>query len=139
MELISTHICMKKDIGVHNNLFGGIMLAWLDEAGAAFTSQQIDSPNILTLKMSEVLFKEPITVGHIIKIYGEVLKVGNTSITIKLEARRHKTESGKQKVACDVELVFVKIDSDGEPSPISSKIKKLFNNRQIFFKFIWPS
>ena len=63
MELISTHICMKKDIGVHNNLFGGIMLAWLDEAGAAFTSQQIDSPNILTLKMSEVLFKEPIRVS----------------------------------------------------------------------------
>jgi acyl-CoA thioesterase YciA len=118
MELISTHICMKKDIGVHDNLFGGVLLSWLDEAGAAYVSQKIDSPRVVTLKISEVLFKEPIRVGQLIKIYGEIIETGRTSITVKLEARRHKPESGKQKVACEVELIFVKIDDFGEPTPI---------------------
>ena len=35
MELISTRICMSKDVGVHGNLFGGIMLSWIDEAAGA--------------------------------------------------------------------------------------------------------
>ena len=126
MELISTFICMNKDIGVHNNLFGGVLLSHLDEAAAAFVSQKIDSSRIVTLKISEVLFKEPIRVGHLVKIYGEMVRIGNTSATVKLEARRHKVDSGKQKIACKVELVFVKIDEDGEPSPISKKVKEMF-------------
>jgi len=126
MELISTHICMKKDIGVHDNLFGGIMMTWLDESGAAFASQKIDDPRVVTLKISEVLFKEPIRVGQLIKIYGEVIEIGNTSITIKLEARRHKPHSGQQKVACELEMVFVRIDEYGEPNPISSRIKEKY-------------
>jgi acyl-CoA thioesterase YciA len=120
---------MKKDIGIHDNLFGGNMLAWIDEAGAAFASQKIDTPRVVTVKMSEVIFKEPITVGQLIKIYGEVVKIGNTSITLKLDARRHKPNSGKQKSACEVELVFVRIDEDGEPTPISQKIKDKYGNK----------
>ena len=127
LELITQHICMKKDIGVHDNLFGGYLMCWMDEAGAAFVAQQIDDPRVVTLKVSEVLFKEPIKMGQLIKIYGEVKKVGNTSITIGLEARRHKPHSGQQKLACSVEMVFVRIDEYGEPNPISQKIKERFN------------
>jgi acyl-CoA thioesterase YciA len=119
---------MKKDIGIHNNLFGGIMLAWIDEAGAAYVSQKVDTPRVVTVKMSEVTFKEPVKVGQLIKIYGEVTKIGTTSITIRLEARRHKPDSGRQKLACEVELVFVKIDEDGEPSPISKRIRDKYGN-----------
>lgn len=118
MELISTHVCMKKDIGVHNNLFGGLMLAWLDESGAAYVTQKINDARIVTVKMSEVIFKEPIKIGQIVKIYGEVLKVGTTSITIRLKVMRHKPETNKQKEACHVEIVFVKVDDYGEPCPI---------------------
>ena len=39
MELISTHFVKKNDVGYHGNLFGGIMLAWLDEAAAAFAAR----------------------------------------------------------------------------------------------------
>jgi acyl-CoA thioesterase YciA len=117
---------MKKDIGVHDNLFGGLMMSWLDEAAAAFVAQSIDYPRVVTLKISEVLFKEPIKVGQLLKIYGEVLSIGNTSVTVKLEARRHKPHSGQQKVACSVEMVFVKIDEYGEPSKIGDSIKERF-------------
>ena len=126
MELISTHICMKKDIGVHDNLFGGILMMWLDESAAAFVAQRVDTPRVVTVKISEVIFKEPIRVGQILKIYGEVLSVGTTSITIKMEARRHKPNTGKQKIAAKLEMVFVRIDEEGESTPINQKIRNKY-------------
>ena len=41
MELISTHVCKSSDVGFHGNLFGGVMLSWLDEAGAAFAAASV--------------------------------------------------------------------------------------------------
>lgn len=129
MEFISSTMCMAKDIGIHNNLFGGIMLAWLDEAASVFVAQKIDTASIVTLKMSEVIFKKPVKVGHIVKIYGEVLNIGNTSISVKIEARRHKPNSGKQEVVTSVEMIFVRIDDDGEPTPISDKVRNRYNKK----------
>jgi acyl-CoA thioesterase YciA len=128
VELISTHICKGKNIGVHGNLFGGTMLAWLDEAGGAFASQSIDSPRIVTVKLTEVTFKKPIRPGHIIKIYGEVVKIGNTSITINLEARRHSPYNGTQRIVCQTNITYIRIDGDGDSIPISNKVKEKFNN-----------
>ena len=123
MELISTHICKGQNIGIHGNLFGGVMLSWLDEAGAAFASQSIDSPRIVTVKLTEVIFKKPVRPGHIIKIYGSVVNIGTTSITVELEARRHSPYNGTQRSVCETEITYVRIDGDGEPIPISEKVK----------------
>ena len=54
-EIVSTHVCKTKDVGVHGNLFGGDLLAWLDESGAAFAAQCIDSPRLVTVRLSEVV------------------------------------------------------------------------------------
>ena len=78
---------------------------------------------MVTVKLSEVEFKKPVRPGQIIKIYGEVLNVGNCSITIKLEARRHSPYNGSQKVVCSTEMTFVRIDGDGDPVPIHENIK----------------
>jgi len=47
---------MTKDLGIHGNLFGGILLSWLDEAGAALATEFCHSPNVVTLKIEEMLF-----------------------------------------------------------------------------------
>ena len=49
MELISNHVCMKKDLGIHNNLFGGFLLAWLDEAGASYATNICETPLMVTI------------------------------------------------------------------------------------------
>lgn len=123
MQLISTHICKGQNIGVHGNLFGGVMLSWLDEAGGAFAGQCCDTPRMVTLKLSEVIFKKPVRPGHLIKVYGEVLSVGNTSIIIKLEARRHSPYNGTQKTVCETEITYLRVDGDGDAIPISEKVK----------------
>jgi len=73
--------------------------------------------------MGETLFKKPVRPGHLIKIYGKVVRCGTTSITVQLEARRHSVYNGTQVVACSSELVFVRVDGDGEAIPLSNKVK----------------
>lgn len=128
MELITQHVCMAKDIGIHGNLFGEILLSWIDISGSIYAAQIIDSPRVVTLKIESLLFKEPIKAGHLIKIYGEVVKIGNTSITLNIEVVRHKPQTGKQKVACSTQIVFVHIDEDGEPTKIKRSIVKKYES-----------
>ena len=129
MELITTKVCMTMDLGVHGNLFGGRMLAFLDESAAAYTCQICDTPRMVTKKVEEVIFQRPVKVGNLIKIYGEVEKIGNTSITIKLEARKHNVYTGVQDLVCSTKMVFVRIDDEGSPVPISERVKKRYDDR----------
>ena len=118
-DLITTKVCMKGNIGVHGNLFGGTMLAWLDEAGAAYACQIAKSTMMVTRCISQVEFCRPVKVGRIVKIYGKTMNVGKTSVQILLEARSHNPQTGKQKKVCSTEMVFVRIDDEGDPIPIT--------------------
>jgi acyl-CoA thioesterase YciA len=129
VELISTHVCKGQNIGVHGNLFGGVMLSWLDEAGAAFSAQVCGTPRMVTKSISEVSFARPVRPGQIIKIYGDVINIGTASITIRLEARRHSVYNGSQKSVCSIDMTFVRIDGDGESVPIRTVMQKYISRR----------
>lgn len=124
MQLISTHYVMAKQVGYHGNLFGGVMLSWLDEAAAAFACQVADTGRMVTKHISALTFEQPVRPGQLIKIYGKCAKIGKTSLTVAIEARRHSIYNGTQKTACKCEMVFVRIDGDGEPVPIAPHIHK---------------
>lgn len=126
MNLITTHPIKKSDLGFHANLFGGKLLAWLDAAGAAYAMEICDTPRMVTVKIDECIFRKPAREGQLIKIYGEVRKVGNTSITFYMEARAHNVYSGKQKPILSTSIKFVRIDENGDTVPISEKVKQKF-------------
>jgi len=127
MELISTHPIKKSDLGFHANLFGGKLLAWLDAAGAAFASQVCDTPRVVTIKIDECLFKRPAREGQLIKIYGRVSEIGNTSVTLYMEARAHNVYSGNQSVILSTSIKFVRVDENGDSIPISDRVRSKFN------------
>ena len=89
MELITTKVCMAKDIGIHGNLFGGKMLAWLEEAGAAFASQMADTTRMVTKALSAGIFERPVKAGRIVKIYGEPSGFGNTTVNLNIRKMYH--------------------------------------------------
>jgi acyl-CoA thioesterase YciA len=125
-NLISTHPIKKSDLGFHGNLFGGKLLAWLDAAGAAYAMEVCDTPRMVTVKIDECLFKKPAKEGQLLKIYGRVMLVGNTSLTLNLEARSHNVYSGTQTVVLSTNIKFVRIDENGDPIPVSDKVKSKF-------------
>ena len=126
-ELISTHPVKKADLGFHANLFGGKCLSWIDSAGAAMAMEVCDTPRMVTVKIDECLFKRPAREGQLLKIYGKVSSVGNTSLTLQLEARAHNVYSGQQSVILSTNIKFVRIDENNEPVPISERVKMKYN------------
>ncbi|MCB2219970.1 MAG: acyl-CoA thioesterase [Bacteroidetes bacterium] len=123
MQLISTKICKTSDIGVNDNLFGGTLLSWMDEAGGSFAATKCCSPNMITLKIDEVLFKEPVKVKEHIKIYGKILGIGKSSIKILVEARRVDFEHKDEVLVCSTEMLFVRIDENGTAIPIKEDVR----------------
>ena len=126
MELISTHPIKKSDLGFHANLFGGKLLAWLDASAAAYAMQACDTPRMVTVKIDECIFKKAAKEGQMIKIYGDVAEVGNTSITLYMEARSHNVYSGNQSIILSTNIKFVRIDENNDPIPISERVKNKF-------------
>ena len=124
MELITTHPVKKSDLGFHKNLFGGKLLAWIDAAGAAYAAQICDSPRLVTVAIDKCIFKKPAREGQRLKIYGTVDSVGTTSVTLKLEARAHNVYTGVQSIILSTNIKFVRIDEDGNPIPISERVKE---------------
>ena len=128
MQLVSTHPIKKADLGFHANLFGGKLMAWIDAAGAALAMEVCDTPRMVTIKIDECIFKKPAKEGQLLKIYGKVAKIGNTSIELYLEARAHNVYSGTQSVILSTNITFVRIDEGGEPVPISERVKSKYEN-----------
>ena len=126
MQLITSHPIKKSDLGFHANLFGGKLLAWLDAAGASLAMEIADTPRMVTVKIDECVFKKPAKEGQLIKMYGDVVEVGNTSLTLYIEARAHNVYSGNQSVILSTNIKFVRIDENGDPIPISDRVRKKF-------------
>lgn len=129
MELITTYICKKGDIGVHDNMFGGTMVSLIDDAAASYAAQICDTPRIVTIKIDSLVFKKPVKVGNLIKIYGRVEQFGKTSVLLYVEVRKHNVYTGEQDVVTHTHIKFVKIDEDGKPVPIQNYVKKRYKDR----------
>jgi acyl-CoA thioesterase YciA len=130
MELVTTYICKASDIGVHDNMFGGTILAIIDDAAASYASQICDTQRVVTVKIDELIFKKPVKSGNIIKVYGEVVEFGNTSITIYMEVRKHNVYTGEQEVVTHTKMKFVRIDDEGKPLPIHQHVKDRYWDRK---------
>ena len=124
MELITTYICKKGDIGVHDNMFGGLLLGLIDDAAASYASQICDTQKIVTLKIDELIFKKPVKVGSILKVYGEVVSFGNTSVTLYIEVRKHNVYTGEQDIVTQTKIVFVELMRMENQDPFINMSKK---------------
>jgi acyl-CoA thioesterase YciA len=135
MKLITKKIVLARDIGIHGNLFGGTLMAWIDEAAAAFATEYCYTPNMVTIRVGELLFKKPLKAGHHLRIYGRVAEMGVTSITLYLEARKYSLYSAEETLVCSTNITFVRIDDDGTPTQIGETIRnrhrELISNLQM--------
>jgi len=127
MELLNTHLIKKSDLGFHGNLFGGKLLAWIDEAAAGYSMQLCDTPRMVTISIDKCFFEKPAKESQLLKIYGYPTSVGNTSVTLYLEARAHNVYTGKQVNILKTHIKFVHIDEEGNPIPIGEKGRTRIN------------
>jgi acyl-CoA thioesterase YciA len=129
MELITTYICKQFDIGIHNNMFGGRLMSLIDDSSGSYAAQLCDTPRMVTIKVDELVFKKPVKVGSILKIYGNVVKFGVTSLELYMEIRKHNVYTGEQEIVTHTNVKFVRIDEEGNPIPLSLRVKARYAKR----------
>jgi acyl-CoA thioesterase YciA len=111
-------VLMPKDTNAHGTIFGGVILSYIDIA-AAIEARKHTSKQIVTKAMHEVVFVAPVFVGDIVSFYTELVRIGRTSITIKVlvEADRVKSPSERARVT-EAEVVYVAVDENRRPVPV---------------------
>lgn len=106
-DIVTRHIVMERDLNAFGNLFGGIMLAWLDEASALYVMDRIGYPNFVTVAMDNVNFRTPARRGDAVVIYARVVKTGRSSITVETVAFVHEPVTGDKREVINCLVTFV--------------------------------
>jgi acyl-CoA thioesterase YciA len=110
-------------------MFGGTLVSLIDDASAAYAAQICDTPRVVTIMIDQLVFKKPVKVNNLLKIYGKVLEFGKTSLSLYIEVRKHNVHTGTQEIVTYTNIKFVRIDEEGNPIPISSKVKQRYFDR----------
>jgi acyl-CoA thioesterase YciA len=124
MQLLTSQLIKKGDLGFHGNLFGGTLMAWIDTAAAAYAMEVCRNRRMVTICIDECVFKKPAKEGSMLKIYGKVMHIGSTSIKMMLEARAYNVYTQDEDIILSTSITFVRIDEDGNPIPIAEKVKQ---------------
>jgi len=114
-----------EDLNPNGTLFGGRLLAWIDEEAALYTLIQLENKRITTKYISEINFTSSARQGDIIELGMEVVKFGNTSIILKCEARNKMT---KETILTVENIVMVNLGEDGKPKPHGKTKFKMINS-----------
>jgi acyl-CoA thioesterase YciA len=107
------------DMNGNGDIFGGWVLSQMDIAGGTLASRAAHG-RVATVAITAMTFVQPIKVGDLVTIYGEVEKVGNTSITIKLETVVQRRLDPTPIRVTEGTFVFVAIDEDGRPRKVKT-------------------
>lgn len=114
-------VMMPRDTNALGTIFGGIILSYIDQAGAVEAHRHAKG-RLVTVAMREVEFHQPVFVGDLVSFYAEPIRLGNTSITIKVvvEAER-RTSGGDRVLVTQAEVVFVQVDRGNRPIPLARR------------------
>ncbi|MEL4307724.1 acyl-CoA thioesterase [Joostella sp. CR20] len=103
-----------EDLNANETLFGGKLLAWIDEEAALYSIIQLENNYVVTKYMSEINFISSARKGDIIEIGIEVIKFGQTSLTLSCEVRNKMT---RQTIITIDKIIMVNLDKEGKPLP----------------------
>ena len=109
---------MPRDTNPMGTIFGGIILSYIDQAGAVEFRKRSDK-KMVTVAMHEVKFIAPVLVGDLVSFYTETVRIGNTSLTarVTVEAKRGQAPHENVRVT-QAEVVYVALNEQGKPVPV---------------------
>ncbi|MBT9450484.1 acyl-CoA thioesterase [Akkermansia glycaniphila] len=111
---------MPADTNQHGDVFGGWVMSQVDLAGASTAMRYALSQYMVTRAISSLTFEAPVMVGDVVSFYTEIVKVGRTSITVRVEVFAERMPKMCNNVAkiTEAELVYVALGADKTPIPI---------------------
>lgn len=109
---------MPADSNMHGDVFGGWIMSQVDIAGGITASRRANG-RVATVAVNSFLFKQPVYVGDVVTFYTEVIRIGNTSITVRVEVFAERVrQRGEIIKVTEATLSFVAIGADKKPRPV---------------------
>ena len=111
-------LMMPRDTNAHGTIFGGVILSYIDQAGAIEARRQ-GSRLMVTVSMDKIVFHAPVFVGDLVSFWTETTKIGNTSITVYVEVfdERNRLQAETVKVT-EATLTYVATDESRKPRQV---------------------
>ena len=111
-------VMMPRDTNPMGTIFGGIILSYIDQAGAV-EARRHSEKKLVTVAMHEVKFIAPVFVGDLVSFFTETVKIGTTSLTVRVtvEAKRRQAPHETARVT-QAEVVYVAVDEAGHAIPV---------------------
>ena len=110
---------MPKDTNALGTIFGGIILSYIDQAGAIEAHRSAPG-KLVTVAMREVEFHQPVFVGDVVSFYTRTLRVGRTSVCVKVDVEAERRASpGTLITVTEAEVVYVQVGDDNRPIPLA--------------------
>lgn len=118
-ELSLRTLAMPADTNQNGDIFGGWVLGQMDIAGGIFASKLAQGRTV-TVAINAMTFRKPVYVGDVISIHTELIKVGNTSVAVHVEAWVQRRNQTNAILVTDGNFTYVAIDDAGRPRPVSA-------------------
>jgi len=115
--LSAQRLVMYSDLNAAGRLFGGRLMAWIDEATAMAAMRIMGTKRVVTKKFGEVVFEAPGMLGDFVEIWCRPEREGTTSLTLDCRVMVRKVHSEEAKQICRSTVVYVALDESGRPKP----------------------
>jgi len=113
---------LPRDTNSQGTVFGGIILSYIDMAGAIEAHRRTRMQRFVTVAMREVVFHKPVLVGDLVSFYAETVKIGNTSITVRVVVEAERIGVSQDRIlVTDAEVVYVAVDENRAKIKITEK------------------
>jgi acyl-CoA thioesterase YciA len=111
-------LMMPRDTNAQGTIFGGVILSYIDQAGAIEARRQ-GSKIMLTVAMDKITFHQPVFVGDLVSFWTETIRIGNTSITVKVVVDVFRGNGSPQRLlVTEAQVIYVNVGEDRKPAPI---------------------
>lgn len=111
---------LPRDTNSAGTIFGGVILSYIDMAGAIEAHRRTHMDRFVTVAMREVIFHKPVFVGDLVSFYAETLRIGTTSITIRVIVETERIGSTAEQVrVTEAEVVYVAVDANRKKTKIN--------------------
>lgn len=111
-------LMMPRDTNAHGTIFGGVILSYIDQAGAIEARRQ-GSMLLVTVSMDKIVFHAPVHVGDLVSFWTETLRIGKTSITTKVVVKATRGDGSASGVlVTEAQVVYVNLDDKRKPTTI---------------------
>jgi acyl-CoA thioesterase YciA len=116
-RLCTRTLAMPADTNQNGDIFGGWLLSQMDVSGGVFAAKITKTRNV-TVAIEAMNFRKPVYVGDLVSVYGTLVRVGRTSITVHLEAWVTRRKETQAILVTDGNFTYVSIDDQGKPRQI---------------------